>query len=167
MEQFPILCISYYFDGSIFYPVFIRGCIQNMDRVHGPPQQQKSSAFLPQYFHSNSFKLQFDREDTTSSRLLYPIVHEISPGHYFINEVYDTSLCFSWESTKHGPPPWTGSIKIWTRSMDPLIMDRVHGPSIFTSWGCTICYDLMTFYDMLCDYSSFGKPCTSLIAHHA
>ena len=37
----------------------------------------------------------------------------------------------SWESTKHGPlvhgPP------SWTRSMDPLIMDRVRGPYIFTS----------------------------------
>ena len=41
-----------------------------------------------------------------------------------------------------GPGPWTGSIKIWTGSMDPLswtgsmdplIMDRVHGPPIFTS----------------------------------
>ena len=30
------------------------------------------------------------------------------------------------------PGPWTGSIKIWTGSMDPLIMDRVHGPPIFT-----------------------------------
>ena len=78
------------------------------------------------------------------------------------------------ESTKHRPPPWTGSIKIWTGSMDPLswtgsmdplIMDRVHGPPIFTSWGCTINYDLMTFDDTLRDGSSFGKPCTSLIAH--
>ena len=32
-----------------------------------------------------------------------------------------------------GPGPWTGSIKIWTGAMDPLIMDRVHGPPIFTS----------------------------------
>ena len=32
-----------------------------------------------------------------------------------------------------GPGPWTGSIEIWTGSMDPLIMDRVHGPPIFTS----------------------------------
>ena len=32
-----------------------------------------------------------------------------------------------------GPGPWTGSIKIWTGSMDPLIIDRVHGPPIFTS----------------------------------
>ena len=73
-----------------------------------------------------------------------------------------------------GPGPWTGSIKIWTgsmdllswtRSMDPLIMDRVHGPPIFTSWGCTINYDLMTFDDTLRDGSSFGKPCTSLLAH--
>ena len=31
-----------------------------------------------------------------------------------------------------GPGPWTGFIKIWTGSMDPLIMDRVHGPPIFT-----------------------------------
>ena len=70
----------------------------------------------------------------------------------------------------HGPGPWTGSIKIWTgsmdplswtRSMDPLFMDRVHGPPIFTSWGC----NLTTFYNKLRDYSSFSKPCTSLIAH--
>ena len=66
-----------------------------------------------------------------------------------------------------GPGPWTGSIKIWTGSMDllswsgsmdPVIMDRVHGPPIFTSWG-------MTFHDTLRDGYSFGKPCTSLIAH--
>ena len=53
-------------------------------------------------------------------------------------------------------------------------MDRVHGSPyhgpgpwtpIFTSWGCTINYDLMTFDDTLCDGSSFGKPCTCLIAH--
>ena len=59
-----------------------------MDR---PNNKDLASAFLPQYFHSNSFKLQFDREDNTSSRLLYPIVHEISPGHYFINKVYNTN----------------------------------------------------------------------------
>ena len=47
----------------------------------------------------------------------------------------------------------------------PLIMDRVHGPPIFTSWGCTINYNLMTFDDTLRDGSSFGKPCISLIAH--
>ena len=33
------------------------------------------------------------------------------------------------ESTKHGPPPWTVSIKIWTHQN----MDRVHGPPIFTT----------------------------------
>ena len=41
----------------------------------------------------------------------------------------------------HGPGPWTGSVKIWTGSMDPYhgpgpwtpIMDRVHGPPIFTT----------------------------------
>ena len=32
--------------------------------------------FYPQYFHSNTFKLQFDREDTPSPRLLYSIVHK-------------------------------------------------------------------------------------------
>ena len=72
---------------------------------------------------------------------------------------------FKRESTKHGPlvhgPP------LWTRSMDQVHqnMDRVHGPPIFTSWGYTINYNLMTFDDMLCDGSSFGKPWTTLIAH--
>ena len=51
------------------------------------------------------------------------------------------------------------------QNMDPWSMDRVHGPPIFTSWGCTINYDLMTFDDRLRDGSSFGKPCTNLIAH--
>ena len=54
---------------------------------------------------------------------------------------------------------------LWTGTMDPLVMDWVHRPLIFTSWGCTINYDLMTFDDTLHDGSSFGKPCTSLIAH--
>ena len=35
--------------------------------------------FYPQYFHSNTFKLQFDREDNTSPRLLYSIVHKNRP----------------------------------------------------------------------------------------
>ena len=43
----------------------------------------------------------------------------------------------NWESTKHGPlvhgpPPWTGSMKIWTGPWTPF-MDRVHGPPIFTT----------------------------------
>ena len=49
--------------------------------------------FCPQYFHSNTFKLQFDREDThpppppSIPRLLGSIVHKNEPI-YFINEVY-------------------------------------------------------------------------------
>ena len=87
------------------------------------------------------------------------------------------------ESTKHGPlvhgpPPWTWSMDRVHQNMDrvhePPFMDRVHGPPYhgpglwtpyFTSCGCTINYDLMTFDDTLRDGSSFGKPCTSLIAH--
>ena len=78
------------------------------------------------------------------------------------------------ESTKHGPlvhgpPLWTGSMDRVHQNMDrvhgPPFMDRVHGPPIFTSWGCTINYDLMTFDDTLRDGSSFGKPCISLTAH--
>ena len=72
---------------------------------------------------------------------------------------------WNWESTKHGPlvhglPPWTGSMH-WVHQN----MDRVHGPPIFTSWGHTIYYNLMTFYDTMRNYSSFGKPYTSLTAH--
>ena len=57
------------------------------------------------------------------------------------------------ESTKHGPPPWTGSMDWVQQNMDrghgPPFMDRVHGPPyhgppIFTSRGCTINYNLMT-----------------------
>ena len=38
-----------------------------------------------------------------------------------------TSCVRTRESTKHGPlvhgpPPWTGSMKIWTGSMDPLFL---------------------------------------------
>ena len=41
------------------------------------------------------------------------------------------------ESTKHGPPPWTGAMDRVHQNMDrvhgPPIMDRVHGSPIFTS----------------------------------
>ena len=49
--------------------------------------------FYPQYFHSNTFKLQFDQEDThpplppSTPRLLDSIMHKNEPI-YFINEVY-------------------------------------------------------------------------------
>ena len=49
--------------------------------------------FYRQYFHSNTFQLQFDREDThptVNPRLLDPIVHKNEPI-YFINEVYPKS----------------------------------------------------------------------------
>ena len=58
-----------------------------------------------------------------------------------------------WESTKHGPSPWTGSIDRVYQNMDrvhgplswtgsiyidgPPIMDRVHRPPIFTSPNIT------------------------------
>ena len=49
--------------------------------------------FYPQYFHSNTFKLQFDREDIPL-HLLYSIVHKNKPI-YFINEVFTlrTQIC--------------------------------------------------------------------------
>ena len=41
------------------------------------------------------------------------------------------------ESSKHGPPPWTGSMDRVHQNMDrvhgPPIMDQAHGPPIFTS----------------------------------
>ena len=57
------------------------------------------------------------------------------------------------ESTKHGPlvhgpPPWTGFMDQVHQNINqvhgPPFMEWVHGPPIFTSWGCTINYDLMT-----------------------
>ena len=88
-----------------------------------------------------------------------PWTPSVDPGHGPGPSKYGPS---PW-TPFHGPGPWTPLSS--TRSMDPLIMDRVHGPPIFTSWGCTINYDLMTFDEMLRDGSSFSKPCTSLIAH--
>ena len=55
-----------------------------------------------------------------------------------------------------GLGPCTGSIKIWTGSMDPLFLQVEVAP---------LNYDLMTFDDTLHDSSSFGKQSTSLIAH--
>ena len=45
--------------------------------------------FYPQYFHSNTFKLQFDQEDTPppSPSLSYSIMNKNKPI-YFTNEVY-------------------------------------------------------------------------------
>ena len=43
--------------------------------------------FYHQYFHSNTFKLQFDQEDTPSPCLLYSIAHK-NKLIYFINKVY-------------------------------------------------------------------------------
>ena len=52
-------------------------------------------------------------------------------------------------------------------SMNPLIMDRVGSmdPLFLQVEVASINYDLMTLDDTLRDGFSFGKPCTSLIAH--